>query len=92
MKKLGIMGFLMILAVIPIAQFSVSRYMKYSELQKEADQEAECIVCLGVGLTAADAKENFEASMRYLLAVLLLGSVGIVLVGLNWQDLVPKAS
>ncbi|HEX7033715.1 MAG TPA: hypothetical protein VF172_12015 [Nitrososphaera sp.] len=90
MKKLGIAGLLMIFAAIPIAQFSASRYMQYSELQEQADQEAECMVCLGAGLTAADARENLEASMRYLLAVLLLGSVGIVLVGLNWQDLVPE--
>jgi len=92
MKKLGIVGFLMILAAIPIAQFGVSKYMRYLELQNEADQEAACIVCLGAGLTAADAKENLDTSMRYLIAVLLIGSVGIVLVGLNWRELIPQDS
>ena len=91
MKKFGVIGFLLILAAIPLAQFSISNFNEYSELQRAADEEAvECAntICFGGGITALEAKEHLDSSMYYLTYVLLIAPIGAVIVGLKWRDLI----
>jgi hypothetical protein len=93
MKALGVAGFLLLLTAIPLAQYCINDYNLYAEQQRKADQEAigcENTICLGLGLTAADARQNFDASMHYLLADLLVAPAGILLVGLNWRELLGE--
>jgi hypothetical protein len=93
MKKFGVIGLLLVLAAIPLAQFSISNFNQYSELQREADEEAiECTnaICFGEGMTALKAKEHFDSSLYYLMSVLLIAPIGVFIVGLNWRDLIEK--
>lgn len=87
MDKLAFVGFVLILAVIPLMQYSLDNYNQYLEQQREEDQRAiACAntICFGLVLSP---QLYFDLSMRYLLGAVTAGSVGAVFVGLDWREL-----
>jgi len=93
MKALGIVGFLLLLAFIPLAQVCISNFNQYADGQRQVDQKAiDCAntACFGQGLTAGEVKGHFDTSMRCLMMALLVGPVGAVFMGLNWKEMIDK--
>ncbi len=67
MDKLAFVGFVLILAVIPLMQYSLDNYKQYLEQQREEDQRAiACAntICFGLVLFP---QLYFDLSMQYLL-------------------------
>ncbi len=92
-KKLAFVGLVLMLAAIPFVQFSLDNYGQYLEQQAEAERRAlEYADTICFGGRALFPQLYFEASMQYLLAGLAAGSVGAVLVGLNWRELIAAGS
>jgi hypothetical protein len=92
MDKLAFVGFVLMLAVIPLMQYSLDNYKQYLEQQREEDQRAiACanMICFGRVLFP---QLYFDLSMQYLLAGLTAGSDGAVFVGLNWRKLTQDHS
>ena len=88
MNKLAFVGFLLMLAAIPLAQYSLDNYRQYLEQKTEADQLAlACANTVCFGGPVLFPQLYFDASMQYLLARLTVGSIGAVFVGLNWREL-----
>jgi hypothetical protein len=66
MDKLAFVGFVLILAVIPLMQYSLDNYKQYLEQQREEDQRAiACAntICFGHVLFP---QLYFDLSMQYL--------------------------
>lgn len=87
MDMLAFVGFVLMLAVIPLMQYSLDNYKQYLEQQKEEDQRAiACanMMCFGRVLFP---QLYFDLSMQYLLWAVTAGSVDAVFVGLNWREL-----
>jgi len=93
MNKLAFVGLALMLAVIPLVQFSLDNYRQYLEQQMEAERQAfECANTICFGGRVLFPQLYFETSMQYLLAGLVVGSIGAVLVGLNWRELIADSS
>lgn len=89
MRAIAIAGLLLVLLAVPIANFGIVEYSQYLAAQRQAEKEAvECAntVC-GGGMMSLEAKDHFDASMRYLVEVMFAGAIGMVLLGLNMRDL-----
>lgn len=93
MNKLAFVGFVLMLAAIPLVQFSLDNYGQYLEQQAQAERQAlECASTICFGGRVLFPQLYFETSMQYLLAGLAAGSIGAVLVGLNWRELMAGTS
>ena len=67
MDKLAFVGFVLMLAVIPLMQYSLDNYKQYLEQQREEDQRAIAwanTICFGCVLFL---QLYFDLSMQYLL-------------------------
>ena len=84
--------FVLMLAVIPLMQYSLDNYRQYLEQQKEEDQRA--IVCANMICSGRVLFPQlyFDLSMQYLLRAVTAGSVDAVFVGLNWRELTQDHS
>lgn len=81
---------MLVLSVVLLAHLSMKDYQQHLAYQAEADEEAiECanLTCFGMGLSAVDAKLYYQQSMYELLVGMMVGSVGLVFLGLNIRDL-----
>lgn len=90
MNKAAVIGVLLLLGIIPLGQLWLSNYQQFTTYQEQAELEKiQCpnSACSGVGMAPFLGQQFFNASMSYLLAALLIGGVGVVLVGLNRKEL-----
>lgn len=93
MDMLAFVGFVLMLAVIPLMQYSLDNCKQYLEQQREEDQRAiACanMICFGRVLFP---QLYFDLSMQYLLGGCdrWLGWCR-VFVGLNWRELTQDHS
>ncbi len=93
MNKLAFVGFVLMLAAIPLVQFSLDNYDQYLEQRAEAERQVlECANTICFGGPVLFPQSYFETSMQYLLAGMVSGSIGAIFVGLNWRELVAGSS
>ncbi len=81
---------MLVASVVFFAHYSIEDYKRHLAYRAEADEEAiECadLLCFGMGLSALNAKLYYQQSMHELLAGIVIGSVGLVLLSLNIRDL-----